>query len=147
NGSAQKNGGNYKASDVTSRRNCFSLNIAGAYPKEAGVEKWIRSYELRNNQVLIDDHFTMKEAKAPNMINFMSWGKIEKKGKGQIVIQVNDVKALLMYDEQLFDVSLEPIKLDDRQLQKVWGNQVCRISLKAKQIQPSGNYHFVLKKL
>ena len=147
NGIAQKNGGNYKASDVTSRRNFFSLNIAGAYPKEAGVEKWIRSYELRNNQVLIDDQFTLTEAKAPNMINFMSWGKIEKKGKGQIVIQVNDVKALLMYDEQLFDVSLEPIKVEDSQLKRIWGDQVYRISFKARQIQPNGNYHFVLKKL
>ena len=147
NGVSEKEGAIYKASNISTRKNFFSVNIAGAYPKEASVEKWIRSYELRNNQVLINDVFTLSEAKAPNLINFMSWGKIKKVGNGQIAIQINDVNALMSFNEQLFDVTIEPIKVEDQQLSRVWGEQVCRISFKAKNITSNGKYQFILKKL
>lgn len=147
NGVAEKEGGDYKSSDIISRKNFFSVNIAGAYPKEAGVQKWIRSYSLQNNQVTISDAFILNKVKAPNLVNFMTWGTIEKSGRGQISIKVDNVKALMSYNEDQFDLSIEPIKVTDSGLLKIWGDHVYRLSFKAKELKSNGNYRFVIKKM
>ena len=57
NGIAQKAGLNYKAANTTcdEKKQIFSTDIAGAYPKEAQVKSWIRSYQLKNKKVIITD--------------------------------------------------------------------------------------------
>mgnify|MGYP006916188340 CR=1 FL=1 len=96
---------------------------------------------------MISDVFTFNEVKAPNLVNFMTWGTIEKSGSGQISIKIDNVKALMLFNEEQFDATIEPIKVEDSQLLKVWGERVYRLSFKAKEMKPNGNYRFVIKKL
>ena len=84
NGIPQKNGKNYKATGVKASKNSFCADIAAAYPKEAKVKKWIRSYKVKGNQVQINDVFDLEEAVAPNIINFMTWGKVDNSEKGKV---------------------------------------------------------------
>jgi len=53
----------------------------------------------------------------------------------------------LKYDRSLFTADAEVVKLDDKKLSNVWGNEVVRVSLKACKLQKSGTYSLtVIKK-
>lgn len=146
NGIAEKNGAQYKAADCVAKKDFFSVNIANAYTPEAKVEKWTRSYQLKGKELRVNDQFTLKEAVAPNQVNFMSWGDIQKISDGKISISVNGVKAILSYDASLFDYSIQTMTLDDAKLSNVWGNKVYRLSFTAKKLAAKGAYSFSIKK-
>lgn len=120
NGVPQKYGRQYKATEVKATKNSFSANIATAYPDEAGVKKWIRSYTMKSDALMISDRFELNEIKKENVINFLSWGDIIIKD-GVIEISVNGVKGTLKYDTKMFKVKKECVKLTDKKLSSVWG--------------------------
>jgi hypothetical protein len=147
NGVPQKFGSGYKATDVVfnPKKMMFSANIATAYPEEASVEKWIRSYTLKDNQLIINDSFKLTELKQNNQVNFLTWGKVDISVPGKVSIDVQGQKVVLDYDKNAFDPVIEPIALDDSRLSNVWGKEIYRISLNAKSAVKSGNYTFLVK--
>lgn len=147
NGVSEKYGKKYKATEVRATKNSFLANIATAYPPEAKVKKWIRSYTVKGKQAKIDDTFELEEAMAPNVINFMTWGKIDCSEKGKVFICVNRVKAALQYDANKFELAVETKELTDPRLSKVWGDKIYRLSFKAKHQPIKGNYSFTIKSL
>lgn len=147
NGVSEKYGKNYKATDVKAGKNSFEANIATAYPAEAKVKRWMRSYQVKGRQARINDSFELEETLAANVINFMTWGEIDHAEKGKVNIRVNQVEAVLLYDANLFDLTVEPKELTDPRLSNVWGNTIYRLSFKAKQQTKKGNYSFTIKKI
>lgn len=148
NGIPEKYGKNYKATEVKAGKNSFAANIATAYPKEAKVEKWIRSYSVRGKQAKINDSFELKETVAPNVVNFMTWGEVDTSEKGKVHIRINNgTEASLMYEPSRFELQVEPVELTDPRLSKVWGDRIYRLSFKAKQQVKKGNYSFTIKSL
>lgn len=141
NGVPQKYGRQYKATEVKATKNSFSANIATAYPDEAGVKKWIRSYTMKSDALMISDRFELNEIKKENVINFLSWGDIIIKD-GVIEISVNGVKGTLKYDTKMFKVKKECVKLTDKKLSSVWGAEVYRLSFIAKEKEQKGCYTF-----
>lgn len=147
NGMSEKYGKKYKATHVTAAKNRFSANIATAYPEEAKVKTWVRSYTVKGRQARISDTFELEEAFAPNRVNFMTWGEIDAAEKGKVYIRVNGVKAVLQYDAARFELTVEPKELTDPRLSKVWGDKIYRLSFKARQQSVKGNYLFTIKRL
>ena len=143
NGVPQKYGRQYKATEVKATKNSFSANIATAYPDEAGVKKWIRSYTMKSDALMISDRFELNEIKKENVINFLSWGDIIIKD-GVIEISVNGVKGTLKYDTKMFKVKKECVKLTDKKLSSVWGGEVYRMSFSAKVKELKGCYTFTI---
>lgn len=146
NGVPQRYGQEYKATNVVCRekQRYFSADISTAYPEEAAVKNWIRSYKLGNNELTITDKFSLKEAKAANQVNFLSWGKIDISKAGKVTIEVKGQKATLEYPSN-FKATLETIELPDPRLSKVWGEQIYRIVLTDTQQKLNGSYKFVIK--
>lgn len=147
NGVPQSFGSQYKSANATAKKNFFSVDIAKAYPENAQVEKWIRSYQLKGDKLFINDAFTLKETVAPNQVNFMSWGDIQKISDGKISISVKGVKAILSYNASVYDYNIETITLDDTRLSNVWGKQIYRLTFKAKNMVKKGNYTFTIQKV
>lgn len=144
NGQAQRYGTEYRATEVKAdaKKLTFSANIAAAYPKEAKVSKWIRSYQLNKQGLLIKDAFSLKEIKDANVINFLTWGDVDLSNTGKVIIQVQDKKVCLSYDAQMFDAAKETVHLTDTRLSNVWGNEIYRLAFKAKNKQLSNIYSF-----
>ena len=140
-GIAQKNGRKYKATDVKASRKGFSANIATAYPEEAGVKTWIRSYEMKSGELTVNDRFELDEVKSENIINFLTWGDVVIKD-GKVEISVNGVKAQVKYDNRKFDVKKESVKLTDKKLSNVWGDEIYRLSFIAKDKKIKDSYIF-----
>ena len=147
NGVPEKYGKKYKATGTTASKNSFKTNIATAYPEEAKVKTWIRSYSVKPGQAQINDTFELTETVAPNIVNFMTWGEIDSTVEGKVKIRAEKVQALLSYNANQFDLSVETVELNDPRLSKVWGDKVYRLSFKAKKQTNKGNYSFTIKKL
>ncbi len=147
NGVPEKEGKQYKSRNVIAKSNFFSLDISRAYPETAQVNKWIRSYTLDGRNLTVTDDFRLNEALSPNIINFMTWGDVKKKQDGLITLSVNTLKAQLLYDHSVFNLQIDTIPLKDRNLSRVWGENVYRISFTAKSICKNGRYKFKIMKL
>ncbi len=147
NGVPEKDGYKYKSRNVVAKPNFFTLDISGAYPEAANVEKWIRTYNLRGTELIVSDDYSLCNCISPNIINFMTWGDVLETQDGQIAITVNKVKAKLIYDIFKFRLIIEPIVLTDPQLKRAWGDKVYRLSFVAKTLPVKGNYKFKIMKL
>jgi len=147
NGVAEKYGKKYRATQVKAAKNSFSANIATAYPPEARVKQWIRSYTVVGKQAKINDVFELEENIAPNVINFMTWGELDYSKKGEVAIRINKMNALLLYDADKFELTVESKELDDPRLSNVWGGNIYRLSFKAKRQTMKGNYSFIIRKI
>lgn len=144
NGISQCFGANYKATEVKfePKYMFFSANIATAYPSKANVKKWIRSYRLKKDSLEIEDSFLLSKASEPNRIYFLTWGNVDISVPGAITIVVKEEKVLLSYANELLVPSVETISINDPRLFNVWGKQIHRISLCAREQTLSGVYFY-----
>lgn len=148
NGYAQRNGAEFKAEKAAynKKNKSFRVDIAKAYPAEAGIKSYLRNYTLKNDGLVIDDQFELAEASQANQINFLVWGEPELTKAGQIGIVSEEQRLTLKYDPNQFDVSSEAIPQPDVRLSKVWGKKIYRITLTAKSIAKKGAYRFTIVK-
>ena len=128
----------------TMQSNYHNLPMITAYPEEAAVNSWIRSYKLENKRLVITDKFSLKETKAANQVNFLVWGDIDISKAGKVSIKVGNEHATLEYPAN-FKATLETIELPDTRLSNVWGKQIYRIVLIDTQKKLEGNYKFIIK--
>ena len=146
NGVPQRFGQEYKATNVVckEKQRFFSADISTAYPEEAAVNSWTRSYKLENKRLVITDKFSLKETKAANQVNFLVWGDIDISKAGKVSIKVGNEHATLEYPTN-FKATLETIELPDTRLSNVWGKQIYRIVLIDTQKKLEGSYKFIIK--
>lgn len=147
NGYEQPHGRKFKASDMKAGKNSVEVNIAGAYPAEAGINNWTRKYDVKGREVKVTDRFDLKETKAPNIVNFLSWGEIDASKPGVVNINANGHKATLTYNPSQFDVTVTDQELPDPRLSNVWGPKISRISLTDKKPAKKGSYSYTIKAL
>lgn len=149
NGVEQKDGREYKASDIKfdAKNKAFSVNIGTAYPKEANVNQWLRSYQLKSNELIIKDDFSLSKAEKANESHFMLWGKIDISQHGKVIIDVQNMKMQLIYDGKQFEPVLETIELPDTRLSSVWGKEIYRLTLKAKNVTTKSSYEYKIRPL
>lgn len=146
NGVPQRFGQEYKATNVVckEKQRFFSADISTAYPEEAAVNSWVRSYKLENKRLVITDKFSLKETKGANQVNFLVWGDIDISKAGKVSIKVGNEHATLEYPTN-FKATLETIELPDTRLSNVWGKQIYRIVLTDTQKKLEGSYKFIIK--
>jgi hypothetical protein len=142
NGVTQKDGREYAAKNVVSRNGYFSADISGAYPSEAAVSHWIRSYKVKERTLEITDAFVLDKASAPNEIVFMTWGNVQVAGDGLVTIEVDGQKASLRYSASDFEAVVEPIALEDPKIVEVWGGEICRVRLVSRKLLKKANYKY-----
>lgn len=147
NGVSQAYGKQYKAKNVSfnPKKKNFIVDITTAYPAEAKVNQWLRSYSLGSNELKIEDKFDLEEVKGKNKINFLTSGTVDISQPGQVIISIKNEKLVLTYDKNLFTPSIETVKLNDLRLSEVWGDAVYRISMTANKLQKAGNYTFSIR--
>ena len=143
NGIMQKNGNHFIASEVSYLSDSsyaeFSLNIAGAYPPEAGVDYWERKIRLdRNKQVLVRDSYRLKQKTKDLYFSLMTNCHVKLASKGRIILQdIGDQEnepfnLSILYDNLRLEAELDPITLEDAKLKSFWGDGILRITLRAK---------------
>ncbi|WP_293886538.1 MULTISPECIES: heparinase II/III domain-containing protein [unclassified Sphingobacterium] len=144
NGTDQSFGKEYKAENVVfmPEQNRFQLDIGKAYPKSANITYWKRSYTLSQKGLDIQDEFKIIDPKQANIIHFLV-AREPKIGNGVIILK--NVGATLYFDPAKFTASFDVIPQEDSRLNQVWGKELYRIKLTAKNINPTDKYRFTIR--
>lgn len=151
NGVEQKEGAKYAAKDVSfinSRSNAiFKLDIAGAYPEEAKVSTWVRTYELKRNQsFVITDNYRLTTATGNTALHFMTSAIPVKQKEGVATLSAGDTKLQMEYDPKKFELTIEPVTIKDSRLLESWPPVVYRLILNIRSKNTEGIQKIVLRK-
>lgn len=146
----QKEGAAYKALNplftATKSTVAFSLDIAAAYPADAAVKKWERSYLLKRGQSFtITDNYELKEVTAATTLHLMTSQAVTLVKPGQLRFQLADQSLLLEYNPQLLEASIEPVTVKDKRLLQSWPATIYRIVFKITSTQTKGKVQLKLR--
>lgn len=136
-GVMQHEGAPYQASEVKyssdDTRAGMTMNLATAYPPEAGVRRWIREVLLdrKAGVVRLTEEFELEKS-VPVALSFMTSRVPSESGKGVFTLKssragVEDVS--LKYDASVLRFSSEKIELEDEGMRRSWGPAVYRVQL------------------
>ena len=137
-GVMQQNGVEFEAMDRKYETNdqhaTVSFDIAKAYPKEAGVRKWVRTVTLDRVQhrVVIEEDFELERPEEVQL-SIITPCKIRTGRYGAIGLQPltgGGRSAVLEFPVET-DPDFETIQLTDSGLRESWGAEVYRILLKS----------------
>ena len=126
----------YSADDAAAT---LSLDIAAAYPDEAGVRSWHRTATLeRGSAVVIRDAYDLRFMREPLRMTLMTCREPDITGRGTILLPpapdtLHAKSAEILYDPDHFTVRTEPIDITDPQLRMSWGTRIWRILMTVKQ--------------
>jgi hypothetical protein len=154
NGVDQKAGRQYAAKNVSYHKNdsraYIEMDIADAYPEEAGAESWNRIVRLnRGKDVVIADSYTLRKPSKNIIENFIIAGKVTDTGRGRMILnsREEEIQMLLEYDSSKLSSEIEPIQLKDSKLRQVWGDYLYRIRLKTKSESKKDQLEFRFSKM
>jgi hypothetical protein len=157
NGVGQKAGRKYQATEASSTINdkeaALTMNIAQAYPAEAGVTSWKRIVTLNRakNQVEILDDYTMQQKPSSLQEVFMTIADVDISTPGQVKLTTPDKQSfVLKYDAKKWSASSDfpsTEGMEYRSFKTKWdGHQVQRILLTNKDLSQKGKHSFVIGK-
>jgi len=136
NGIMQKEGRQYAAKDVAYESAegfaQLKMNIASAYPDEAGVNSWLRTVRLnRGKDLQIVDSFDLKEQSQDIVQSLMTPCEIVRNEPGQLVLRdpKEQLEMAVRYDPHKLSLESETIDINDERISTVWGGHLYRIVL------------------
>lgn len=136
NSTDQHDGKAFKArdvkSDISASRVHFELDIAGAYPQTAGIDRWKRSFDfVRGKSVTVTERYQFKTApSAPTEIMLMTVAK-PRMENGKIVLDADGDAYEISFAPSKLSASIEEIPLDDKVVSDNWNtSSLYRIHLR-----------------
>ena len=150
NGAQQKPGKEYSAKNVAFEKKGnelkFQADVAGAYPEEAMVQNWYRTFIFKRGQSLtVTEDFRLTEKKGTTSVNFMTCLKPEKVSDGLVRLKGEDYALVLKYNIKKTDVKIEEKQIEDARLNNYWGESVYRLVFTYKTNKLSGQLDFTIK--
>lgn len=149
NGHMQKDGRDFRAENVSFRRTggstSFTLDIAGAYPEEAGVKKWMRTIFFRRGRFIrVVEDYELDRVEGGIYFSYITPCKVNEEGN-KIVFVGKDYKASLQFDSRKMHAEIEDIEVTDRQLKRSWGDHLRRIKLILNDPAPADQLTFTIQ--
>jgi hypothetical protein len=106
----------------------------------------------RGRSVEINERYRLAAVRRPFTLNLMTPLQPALPEPGLITLPLpedaspTDTKAIsIEYDEQRFDVTFEPIALEDTRLRSGWGDQLTRIVLTSRQTRRSDGFTITIR--
>ena len=134
----QKDGENYRARDVSWHMNenlCeITMDIAGAYPEEAGLAYYRRTATLcKGHRILIKDCYAFQPDKTGSkntvVISLMTYEKPTPQTIAQdLLLHIGNLGTVTIRQAQL--AAIEEIPITDPRLQTAWTHNLYRILIK-----------------
>jgi hypothetical protein len=131
----------------------FSLDIAGAYPQEAGLQAWVRTIRLqRGDQVEIADRYALATPAEEIVLGLLTPATPHLREPGHISFTTSSLPddrrsgtGHLVYDAGIFGVRIEELPITDERLGQVWGDRLSRIVFTAQRPAPEGGWTFQIR--
>lgn len=152
NGMMQHEGIQYRASDVRFSENKdgirLSMNLAGTYPKEAGVSSWFRSMDFKGNEMVLQEKYELEKYDSAFTLSLITPVRNIQVLKDRIIMKDDNNNGLsIRFDPAHFDVKIENKILTDPALQHSWGKSLNRILLVDKLHRTRGDYTILFQQL
>jgi hypothetical protein len=142
NGVQQMDGARYKATDVRLDGTVLRMNLATAYPAEAGVKTWYRTFDVhpRDKTLTLEDDFVLNTRKDTTCLNFLTPCTVTPSGPGRLTFTsaTGDALLVLTYDASALSWHTTVKDMDDARLQDSWGKSLTRVSLVLRDRRLSG---------
>ncbi len=156
NGQGQKAGRTFEAtavqSNISDKVSGMTLDLAKAYPAEAGIKTWKRSLQFNKvkNQVELKDLYELNELKQPVQQAFITLCTIDTSMPGKLGLKTFTGDAHeIQYDAKKWTVAIDLPSTEGpeyRSFKTKWANRpVQRIIFTSKDSGNKGNYQFVIK--
>ncbi len=146
NGLNQHEGREYRTRDVRytsdEQRTQFSLDMAGAYEAQAGVQQWLRTIELDKTAsvIRVTEEYRLERAESV-VLNFLSAAEVTQTAQGLCLTADNGAVMHMNVDLTQFEMAVESIDLSDR-IQKASWNRLFRVCLTLKQPEKTGKIEY-----
>ena len=150
NGFQQKEGGAYAATQVTYRPDrLLTMDIAGTYPREAGISQLLRTVEVGGMDVVVTDKYKMSAPLQSLTQSFMTVCPVDLGKPGTILFTTATGEKLeLIYDAGIWDATLEKVSFGIPKKEAVhqhWnGKDIFRIVLKAKKMPSAATVRWTI---
>jgi hypothetical protein len=124
----------HKADDAATE---FSLDIAGAYPPQAGIESWRRTLRLDRgkNEIELRDAYVLQKPGGRVEWTLMTPGEVQQTRPGELAF--SGVKVTF---PEALAVAVEEVNTEDPRLKGVWGPRIRRILIKAAGLPAKGEF-------
>jgi len=146
-GVEQAAGEQYAASEVAFAASpevtTLSMDLAGAYPREAKLTSLRRTIELRRGVepcVRVTDAYATDGAVAAVRVHLFTPGSADDDGAGCVRLAHEGRSLHLRYDPAAVSVATEPWPIDDSRLAAAWGRQITRLTMTATPGGAAGTY-------
>jgi len=113
----------------------LTMDIAPAYPSQAGISKWLRTVRLaRSSDIQVIDSFELKETPRELTQSLITPCNIDSGKPGEIILKDprTGTRLMVRYDADKLAVQTEAVNIEDDSLSEAWGTQMSRILLKSK---------------
>lgn len=152
NGLMQHEGLRYRANDLhfTDKpgNTQLSMDIAGAYPSEAGVRSWIRTLRFDGNAVTLREKYVLEKYTEPFTLSLITPLQQVKVAGNKILLTGDEGKGLVIdFDPKRFEVKIETKTLADPSLEHSWGSSLKRILLMDRLGNLKGDYTLGFREL
>jgi hypothetical protein len=131
----------YQADDA---RAVLGMDIAGAYPADAGVVSWNRTLMLdrAGNQIEIRDSWRLKRPGGRIALSLMTASEAAESGGGELRVSGGQLgsSGVRLLHEPALAVTIEEIPAEDPRLRAVWGGPLRRVLLTAENLPVSGEW-------
>jgi hypothetical protein len=127
-----------------------SFDIAAAYPKEAGIRKWIRTVTLDRvgHRVVIEEDFELERAVSMSL-TVMTPRVVQDLASASAMMPPTQGSrgraCAFTFDPSQLEAKIETIPLTDAGLRESWGNQIYQILLNTHGQVQSGKFSYVFK--
>lgn len=143
-GVMQKAGRQYAASEVTHESDDnlaqLGMNIEHAYPPEAGLKSWRRTFRFdrAKDEIEIRDRYALSKATGEITLTLMSPCKAVESAAGELSLQPAGVRV--SFDPHAFHAVVEEIAITDGHLRSAWGDRLYRVLLKCDKPPMEGDW-------
>jgi hypothetical protein len=149
NGQQQMPGLEYRAKNVAfenkGRLIRFQADVAGAYPEEAAVQNWYRTFSLERGKALtITEDFRLKSVQGTTSVNFMTCLVPEQEADGLVKLKGKDFTLLMRYDPKKTEMKIEEKHIEDARLKNYWGDSVYRLVFVYKKEKLNDRLEFMI---
>jgi hypothetical protein len=153
-GSAASGSGPANHGSGPSEKISLNMDIAKAYPDEAGVRQWLRKVTLdkSRNAVTVQDNFQLSKREGALSQTFMTVCPADFSHPGRIVFSIAGHRSVLLeYDAKAWDVKEEQMSTsepDEKRVADNWQHKpIYRLLLTSKTQDKTGTFLYKIKQL
>ena len=140
----------YQADDAQAQ---LALDLAGAYPLEAGLHSWRRTVRLRRRQgITVADTYELLQPVAEISLALLTPCRVELLAPGHLALREREIKpgrvpaeAHLRFPAGLFSATVETISIQDEELAEAWGDRLYRVVFSIQKPALKGSWQFEIE--